>query len=63
MNGFESLLSKGQEILALARKRGARHLRVSGSKVKGMAHSDSDVDFLVDLQQYEIAAPLHFTVY
>ena len=39
------------EILAIARLHGATNVRVFGSVVRGEAGSDSDVDFLVDLEQ------------
>ena len=46
----EMLSSKKREILNAARHRGARHVRVFGSVVRGTADSDSDVDFLVELE-------------
>ena len=55
MSGIESsvpallLRAKRQEILALAARHGARSLQVFGSFARGEAHSDSDVDFLVEL--------------
>ncbi len=39
-----------EQILAVAAKYGASHVRVFGSVVHGMADEDSNVDFLVDLQ-------------
>jgi predicted nucleotidyltransferase/DNA-binding XRE family transcriptional regulator len=37
------------ELLAIARRHGARNVRVFGSTARGDARSDSDVDLLVDL--------------
>lgn len=37
-------------ILGLAKKRGARNVRVFGSVVRGEAGADSDIDFLVDME-------------
>ncbi len=39
-----------EQILSLAAKYGASHVRVFGSVVFGTADKDSDVDFLVDMQ-------------
>jgi len=39
-----------QSILALCRKYGASNVRIFGSVARGTADSDSDVDFLVDLE-------------
>lgn len=38
------------EILAIARRHGATDVRLFGSTLRGDATSDSDVDFLVDLE-------------
>jgi uncharacterized protein len=45
-----TLRSRRTEILALARKHGARNVRVFGSVARGDAGSDSDVDILVELE-------------
>lgn len=45
----ELLKEKRQEILQLAAKHGADHIRVFGSVARGEAKPDSDVDLLVDL--------------
>ena len=45
----ESLRSRRAEILAVARKRGARNVRIFGSVARGDAWPDSDVDILVEL--------------
>lgn len=48
---FEELhTTKREEILRVARKRGARNLRVFGSVARGENDAQSDVDFLVDLE-------------
>ena len=44
------LLSRRDEILRVAAGHGARNVRVFGSVVRGEAGSESDVDFLVDLE-------------
>jgi predicted nucleotidyltransferase len=45
------LESKRDEILHLAAKHGAYNVRVFGSVARGEAGPDSDVDFLVDLEE------------
>ena len=47
----EILKSKRSEILELARKYGATNVRVFGSVVRGKADADSDVDFVVQLDE------------
>jgi uncharacterized protein len=42
--------TKRAEILRLAARRGAGNLRVFGSVARGENDSDSDIDFLVDLE-------------
>jgi predicted nucleotidyltransferase len=42
--------TKRAEILRLAARRGARNLRVFGSVARGENDSNSDIDFLVDLE-------------
>lgn len=44
---LEKLRSRRAEILALAERRGASHVRVFGSVARGEATTESDVDFLV----------------
>lgn len=39
-----------EEILSLAKKRGARNIRVFGSVARGQAGANSDIDFLVDME-------------
>lgn len=49
--GIEKLLKeRREEILRIAARHGARNIRVFGSVVRGEARSDSDVDFLVDME-------------
>jgi len=45
----EILQEKRSEILELARRHGARNVRVFGSFARGEAGPESDVDLLVDL--------------
>ena len=47
---LEALLGqKRQDVLRIAGKYGARHVRVFGSVARGEADAQSDVDFLVEL--------------
>jgi len=49
---LEKLLKeKRQEIVALAAKRGATNIRVFGSVARGETDEQSDIDFLVDLEE------------
>ncbi len=45
----ELLKAKREDILRIAAGRGARNVRVFGSRARGDADHDSDVDLLVDL--------------
>jgi predicted nucleotidyltransferase len=47
---LESLRTRREEILKLAARRGASNVRVFGSVARDEAGSESDVDFLVDLE-------------
>lgn len=47
---LEELLKRKKEILDLAKKRGAKNVRVFGSVVRNEAKKDSDVDILVDVE-------------
>jgi uncharacterized protein len=47
----DSLRSRRAEILALARRHGARNVRIFGSVARGDAGPASDVDFLVELEE------------
>ena len=51
MGTLSILQSKRTEILALAAKHGASNVRLFGSVVRGEDQDDSDVDFLVDMQE------------
>ena len=44
------LISKREEILLAAARRGATNVRVFGSAVRGDFEPDSDIDFLVELE-------------
>jgi predicted nucleotidyltransferase len=46
----EVLKDKREDILRIAAKHGAHHIRVIGSVARGEARPDSDVDFLVELE-------------
>jgi predicted nucleotidyltransferase len=48
--GIEELKEKREEILRVAAKHGARNVRVFGSVARGKADTQSDVDFLVDME-------------
>ena len=45
------IVEKRNDILAAARRHGARKVRVFGSMARGDADPGSDVDFLVDLEE------------
>ena len=49
MAGSDRLHAKRTAILDIARRHGAGNVRVFGSVARGEARSDSDIDFLVDL--------------
>jgi len=49
MDVNELLISKRDEIIRISALRGAKNIRIFGSAVRGTARSDSDIDFLVDL--------------
>ena len=50
MSTDELLKARRSEILALARKYGARNVRIFGSVARGEARPDSDIDFLVEME-------------
>jgi uncharacterized protein len=50
MNIKDRLNTKREAILGTATKYGAYNVRVFGSVARGEADSDSDVDFLVDME-------------
>lgn len=47
---FDMLLARREEIIALAAKHKAGHVRVFGSVARGEANDDSDVDLLVSFE-------------
>ncbi|MCA1628355.1 MAG: nucleotidyltransferase family protein [Acidobacteria bacterium] len=48
---FDQFQNKREAILQIARRHGANNVRVFGSVSRGDARADSDVDFLVDLDE------------
>ncbi len=48
---FDEFQNKRETILQIARRHGTSNVRVFGSVSRGEATADSDVDFLVDLEQ------------
>lgn len=50
MTGAALLGEKRADILRIAAKYGARHIRIFGSVARGEADAQSDLDFLVDLE-------------
>jgi len=46
----EIIGDKREQILAIAAKHGASNVRVFGSVARGTADTDSDIDFLVELE-------------
>jgi uncharacterized protein len=48
---IEELRNRRDEILQVATRHGARHVRVFGSVARGDADEKSDVDFLVDMEK------------
>ena len=48
---IEELRHHRDEILQIATRHGARHVRVFGSVARGEADAKSDVDFLVDMEK------------
>jgi len=49
MSALNDILGRRKEILRIAARHGAHNVRVFGSVVRGEAAADSDVDFLVRL--------------
>jgi len=47
---FDMLLARREEIIALAARHKADHIRVFGSVARGESTDESDVDFLVHFQ-------------
>jgi predicted nucleotidyltransferase len=48
---ISDVLQKREEVLAIAAKYGARNVRVFGSVARGDADEQSDVDFVVELDE------------
>lgn len=48
--GLTEIKARREEILRLARRRGAYNVRVFGSVARGDANPASDVDFLMDME-------------
>lgn len=46
---YDLVIRKRNEIIAIANRRGAKNIRIFGSVSRGEARSDSDIDFLIDL--------------
>jgi predicted nucleotidyltransferase len=47
---IKTLRQKREEILRIARRHGARNVRVFGSVARGEADPESDIDILVDME-------------
>jgi len=50
-NLIETVLDKKDHVVALAARHGASNVRIFGSVANGTADQNSDIDFLVDLEQ------------
>ncbi len=50
MDRNELLRMKRSEILTVAHKYGAKNVRIFGSVARGQASTESDIDFLVELE-------------
>ncbi len=48
---IEELRNRRDQILQVATRHGARHVRIFGSVARGDADEKSDVDFLVDMEK------------
>lgn len=48
---FDTVLQKRRDILKVARNHGLVNIRIFGSLSRGEGTSDSDIDFLVDLEK------------
>jgi len=46
----EIIQDKKEQVLALAARHGASNVRIFGSVANGTAKTDSDIDFIVDLE-------------
>jgi len=47
---IEELKEKREQILAIAKRLGAKRVQVFGSQARGEGGKDSDVDFLIELE-------------
>jgi predicted nucleotidyltransferase len=45
---FQFLQQRREEILTVAKKHGAKNVRIFGSVARGEANEQSDIDFLID---------------
>jgi hypothetical protein len=50
MRRYDSLISRREQILAIAARHGARNVRVFGSVARGEDGPESDVDLLVEFE-------------
>ena len=50
MNTNQALQAKRDEIIRIASRHGARNIRLIGSRARGDAQENSDVDFLVEFE-------------
>lgn len=50
VNVKDSIKGKRSEILEIAHRRGARHVRIFGSVARETEDPESDIDFLVDME-------------
>lgn len=48
---LSKILSQKEKIKSVAERYGAHNVRVFGSVLRGETHSESDVDFLIDLER------------
>ena len=51
MDSNDLLDNKREDILRIAAKRGAKNVRVFGSRARGEGGGESDIDLLVDLEE------------
>ncbi|MBU4212418.1 MAG: nucleotidyltransferase family protein [Verrucomicrobia bacterium] len=50
MSGLEQIKEKAPDLRNIAARHGARNIRIFGSVARGEADSESDIDFLVDME-------------
>lgn len=50
MSGLEQIKEKAPALRNIAARHGARNIRIFGSVARGEADSESDIDFLVDME-------------